>query len=148
MNISLFISILSLLGTCIGYIVNKIYAKKLYNQTKTHHNSLLFAEYTRRYQEIMIQMPDSILNGSAMSSDPCVAKYMLLYFDLCSEEFHLRQQGFIPDDVWNNWVEGMRLTVKSRIYYTSWQRLAHSFNSDFVHFMNHDVLKNNYDNTL
>lgn len=141
MNIPLVLSILSLLGTCIGYVVNKIYAKKLYNQTKAHHNSLLFAEYTRRYQEIMIQMPDSVFEGTAVASNSGVAKYMILYFDLCSEEFHLRSQGFIPDDVWNKWVEGMRLTVKSQIYYTSWQRLAYSFNSDFVHFMNHEILK-------
>ena len=140
MTASLLIAFLSLLAAIFGFIFNIIYSQRLYKQSKTHHNSLLFAEYTRRYQEIMIQMPDSVFNGQAEASDPGVTKYMLLYFDLCSEEFHLRSQGFIPDDVWNNWVEGMRLTVRDQTYHDAWQRLEYSYNSDFVQFMTQNII--------
>ena len=138
--ISVLLSISSLVFTGLGYYKNRIHAQKLFNQTSANHNSLLFAEYTRRYQEIIVLMPDSVYTGDAKSTDPNVMKFMSLYFDLCSEEFHLRQEGFIPDKVWENWVEGMRLTVKRPIYQTSWTILSQYYNQDFLKFMNHEII--------
>lgn len=84
-------------------------------------------------------MPDSVYSGTAEASDPRVLKSMTLYFDLCSEEYHLFKKGFIPDDVWSTWVEGMRITVGSTIYANSWKMIAHSYNNDFWHFMNNHI---------
>lgn len=68
----------------------------------------MFAEYTRRYQDIFMNMPDDIYNGTA-KIDTRTKRYMRLYFDLCSEEFHLWQNKEVPDEVWNLWVEGMQI---------------------------------------
>ena len=43
-------------------------------------------DFSHRYQEIMLAMPDSV--------DPDkIRKYILLYFDLCSEEYRLWKSG-------------------------------------------------------
>ena len=90
--------------------------------TKKNHQSIIFSEYTRRYQDIILRMPDSMFlhNGNLA---PDVSKYMTLYFDLCSEEFHLHKIGDIPEKIWNNWVEGMKITMRPPIYHTGWKIL-------------------------
>ena len=57
---------------------------------------LMFSEYTRRYQEILINMPESIFNGTEHINAKA-QMYMRLYFDLCSEEYHLWRKGMIPN---------------------------------------------------
>lgn len=99
-----------------------------------------FAEYTRRYQDIIIGMPNEVF-AEAAKAEGATLKYIRLYFDLCSEEFHLHQKKLIPDDVWNNWTEGMKLTTKIRVYNTAWKILADSYNNDFKIFMEHDIFK-------
>ena len=75
--------------------------EKVLMQTK----KMFFAEYTKRYQEIIINMPDNVFAGTAPINDTTL-KYMRLYYDLCSEEFHLYNEGLVPKDVWDNWVGG------------------------------------------
>ena len=58
----------------------------------------MFAEYTRRYQDIFMNMPDDIYNGMA-KVDNRTQRYMRLYFDLCSEEYHLWKEKVVPDKV-------------------------------------------------
>lgn len=74
-----------------------------------------FAEYTRRYQDIILHMPDEVFEGTA-KVDGATLKYMQLYYDLCSEEFHLHENGLVPDDVWDNWKEGMEITTHIELY--------------------------------
>ena len=54
-----------------------------------------FAEYTKRYQEIILRFPESI-NQDAFDFDTLqkndrdiTLRYMRAYFDLCSEEYFL-----------------------------------------------------------
>lgn len=43
----------------------------------------MFAEYTKRYQDVILSMPDCVLMGSAdVKTD--VLKHLQLYFDLCT----------------------------------------------------------------
>lgn len=99
-----------------------------------------FAEYTRRYQDIILHMPDEVFEGTA-KVDGATLKYMQLYYDLCSEEFHLHENGLVPDDVWDNWKEGMEITTHIELYKKSWDRLKGNYTPDFYHFMERDVLK-------
>lgn len=100
-----------------------------YNENK-RHKLQFFAEYTRRYQDIILRMPED-------PSDPQFLKYMQLYFDLCSEEFYLYKKGLIDKNVWDLWVDGMALTMKKRSFKTAWQsHLAQHYNDDdFLHFI-------------
>ena len=99
-----------------------------------------FAEYTKRYHDIILHMPDEVFEGSA-KAEGVTLKYMQLYFDLCNEEFQLYQKGLIPKDVWFNWVEGMVDTTKRDLYKKSWNIIKGYYNEGFYLFMERDVLK-------
>ena len=99
-----------------------------------------FAEYTKRYHDIILHMPDEVFEGSA-KAEGATLKYMQLYFDLCNEEFQLYQKGLIPKDVWFNWVEGMVDTTKRDLYKKSWNIIKGYYNEGFYLFMERDVLK-------
>lgn len=99
-----------------------------------------FAEYTKRYHDIILHMPDEVYEGSA-KAEGATLKYMQLYFDLCSEEYHLHENGLVPDDVWNNWMEGMEITTNVELYKKPWDLITGNYNKDFYLFMERDVLK-------
>lgn len=103
----------------------------------------MFAEYTRRYQEIFLNMPDDIYNGAA-TVDARTKKYMRLYFDLCSEEYHLWKDKAIPDNVWNLWVEGMQIACNHRIYKNSWDAIKGEYSREFWLYFERNVI--NYKN--
>jgi hypothetical protein len=82
------------------------------NKNKTQKLNL-FAEYTKRYQKIMLHFPESLHHPNfdydklnAEQKDE-ILRYMRAYFDLCSEEYDLHQQKVIDKKVWENWKEGM-----------------------------------------
>lgn len=99
-----------------------------------------FAEYTKRYHDIILAMPDEVFEGTAEPKGKTL-KYMQLYFDLCSEEYQLRQKGIIPKDIWDNWVEGMVITANNDLYRKAWNTLKGNYNKGFFLFMEGDVLK-------
>ena len=102
---------------------------------------LMFAEYTRRYHDIFMNMPDEIFIGSA-KVDARTKKYMRLYFDLCSEEFHLWQEKVIPKEVWELWVEGMQIACNHKIYKDSWDAIKGDYNREFWLFFEREVINN------
>lgn len=70
-----------------------------------------FAEYTRRYQEILSRVPPELLAGD---DRPELAEHyrdrlplLRAYFDLCFEEYYLHAAGFIDEDLWALWRGGM-----------------------------------------
>ena len=99
-----------------------------------------FAEYTKRYHDIILHMPDEVFEGSAKAKGATL-KYMQLYFDLCNEEYQLYKKGLIPEDVWLNWVEGMVDTTKRDLYKKSWNIIKGYYNEGFYLFMEREVLK-------
>ena len=99
----------------------------------------MFAEYTRRYQDIFMNMPDDIYNRTA-KIDTRTKRYMRLYFDLCSEEFHLWQNKEVPDEVWNLWVEGMQIACNHKIYKNSWDVIKGEYNKDFWLYFERNVI--------
>lgn len=106
--------------------------------TKKNHQSIMFSEYTRRYLDILLRMPDRMFMQSG-GLTPDVCKYLTIYFDLCSEEFYLHKNGDIPEDIWLNWVEGMKITMRPPIYHTGWKILSSTYNEDFIHFMHQEI---------
>ena len=143
MDIAFFwIQIATLVLMAVGIIAT------LYISTKEMKNSnakaleqsrnSFFAEYTRRYHDILLAMPVDVFLGTAPASGETL-KYMQLYFDLCSEEYHLYLKKQIPDDIWKNWKEGMRLTTKVRLYKDSWTKLAALYNQEFALFITHEI---------
>ena len=141
---NLFVQIVSALiyaATLIATIAISMRQNKNANEIAlTQSRNDFYAEYTRRYQEIILAMPDEVFEGTA-KAEGATLKYMQLYFDLCSEEYHLHQNGLVPDNVWNNWKEGMEISTRVELYKKAWNKLKDSYNQDFYFFMERDVLK-------
>lgn len=96
----------------------------------------IFNEYTRRYEQIMVSMPQEILpdeNG--------VRHHAMLYFNLCSEEFYLHKKGLLPDEIWKMWLDGMRLTMKVIPYQTQWKSQSQFYSDDFCNFFDLEVIR-------
>ena len=86
-----------------------------------------FAEYTKRYQEIILHFPESI-NEPTFSLEGLPSKeqrdttlrYMRAYFDLCSEEFFLHQENYIDRKTWDSWKEGMIFAFAKPSFQQAW----------------------------
>lgn len=102
----------------------------------------MFAEYTRRYQDIVLNMPDCIFDGLPIMYDKA-ERYMRLYFDLCSEEFYLWKAGAIPSSVWMLWKEGMVMETRKDIYMMAWEKLREYYNAPFITFFETEVIELN-----
>lgn len=113
----------------------------VYTQYKDRRQNkiMLFSEYTRRYQELLINMPPNMVCCTNHLNDEILI-YMRLYFDLCSEEFHLWKKGMIPNQVWEMWKEGMQITTNRPIYKMAWKELSVEYNRDFWRYFNKEVI--------
>ena len=121
-------SFLAVLCSCWAIWQTKSMAKVQY---KFH----FFTEYTRRYQELMLNMPKDIDTSSIYNKD--IDIYMRLYFDLCSEEYYLHSEGVIDNKVWGLWVDGISTAMNKQKYKTAWILLGSYYDDEnFVHFMN------------
>ena len=99
----------------------------------------MYAEYTKRYQDIFLKMPDEIIDGTA-KVDAITTKYMRLYFDLCSEEYHLRKDKAINDKVWELWLEGMQTECAPPLFKQSWDVLKDYYGQDFQQYFERNVI--------
>ena len=95
------------------------------NQLETFNDQLklnFFADYTKRYQEIMLNFPDNIydqdfdLKKLDKDAKNRTLKYMRAYFNLCSEEFHLSREDHIDASVWKIWEGGIRQTLTKKAF--------------------------------
>ena len=86
-----------------------------------------------------MNMPESLFNKTNILDDRG-KMYMRLYFDLCSEEYHLWRKGLIPNKVWDMWVEGMQITTNRPIYKMAWKELSAEYNKDFERYFNDEVI--------
>lgn len=73
-------------------------------------NYLLCAQYSKRYQDILLQLPLPVLRGQEhadhMQRDK-IAGALHAYVDLCAEQEFMHRAGAIPEEVWTNWREGI-----------------------------------------
>jgi hypothetical protein len=85
-----------------------------------------FLEYTRRYHDIMLHLPEGInrqsfrLNSLPKNVRDDTLRYMRAYYDLCSEEFALNQMGHIHPEFWALWEEGIGQTVSMPAFKQAW----------------------------
>lgn len=89
-----------------------------------------FADYTKRYQEIVLNFPESI-NSKEFELDKLEAlvrdktlRYMRAYFDLCSEEYYLWKQRSIDTSTWQEWETGMKFAFSKPAFQQAWRVLG------------------------
>lgn len=89
-----------------------------------------FAEYTKRYQEIILNFPESI-NEDDFEFESLVEeernktlRYMRVYFDLCSEEYFLWQSKHIDKKTWKEWESGIKYAFSKVAFREGWRRIT------------------------
>ena len=135
-------TLLSLVAILANFILSYKQVRSANERATKQAENLFFAEYTKRYQDIILAMPDDVFDGTANINGRTL-KYMQLYFDLCSEEYNLYCKGFIPVGIWNNWKEGMRLTLKMRLYHLCWINISGNYNPEFYRFFENEIISPN-----
>jgi hypothetical protein len=113
------VSILVALGTLIWQTKQRTDQLRLQN----------FASYTDRYQKIMLNLPIAIesqnfdLNALNTDQKEQTLRWLRAYFDLCSEEYYLRENGLVADKVWKLWKAGMSASIRKPAYRQGWEIL-------------------------
>lgn len=100
------------------------------------HRTLMFTEYTKRFQEIILHLYSDPQNKSA---------YHRLYFDLCSEEYYLKSTKQLPDNIWNKWVYGLKLMMKNESFRASWKVESVNYDNqkEFIRFFDNTISQSN-----
>ncbi|WP_229773232.1 hypothetical protein [Vibrio parahaemolyticus] len=85
-----------------------------------------YMEYTKRYQEIILNFPESVNEKSFVldSFSPEIRdktmRYMRVYFDLCFEEYDLHNKKMIDEDMWVTWEGGMKFAFSKPAFIQAW----------------------------
>jgi hypothetical protein len=104
-----------------------------------------FIEYTKRYQEIVLNFPETI-NQNDFQFDEIepeelknkIKRYMRAYLDLCFEEWTLHKKGFIDDDLWLIWKGGMETAFSKPAFQQAWAAIQQDteYGNEFHQFAN------------
>ena len=146
-GVQLTIAIGTIAGVVVAFYMSRQTAKKLSEQLKLN----FFADYTKRYQEIILNFPENI-NEEDFSFETLrpeikekTLRYMRAYFDLCSEEYFLWKQGNIDDIIWKEWESGIKYAMSKTAFQKAWKdyiNISTIYYSDFTKFVN-NILENN-----
>lgn len=107
-----------------------------------------FIEYTKRYQEIILNFPENInkenftFEGMEAEVKDKTMRYMRAYFDLCFEEYTLHEKKFIDDDLWSIWKGGMEVAFSKVAFQKAWEAIREDtkFGDNFEVFVqNHGI---------
>ena len=129
MNINFqFVTIIVMFATLLWQIIGY---KKVARYT-------LFAEYTKRYQEIMLALPEDLGEETAFENKE--KSYLRAYFDLCSEEYFLHKKGNLNKEVWKEWKEGMKIAFNKKAIFDYWQEKKTCY-EDFNKFVEKELIK-------
>ena len=140
--ITTFVAITGLFITAIALYIS-------INQFKKQLQLTFFAEYTRRYQNIMLNFPENInqpdFDFNDLNNDirDKTLRYMRAYFDLCSEEYFLHDNKSIDDNTWNEWESGIKYAFSKTAFRKGWEiiKLDTEYYRQFTKFVNPLVLK-------
>ena len=132
--------VVAFLTALVAIITLVIQSRSMRKQMKLQN----YMEYTKRYQEIILNFPESINERSFVLDDlPSsevrgkTMRYMRAYYDLCYEEFDLHRRKFIDEDIWQIWEAGMRTAFSKPAFQQAWGKIKQDSNfeqqfEDFV----------------
>lgn len=102
----------------------------------------VYAEYTKRYAEIVQRFPEDInttdfVMSSRGKEQEGIMRAMRAYFDLCFEEWDLNEKGLISKDFWITWREGMSTALSKPAFKQAWAliQVDSVFGTKFVNFV-------------
>lgn len=141
--------ILSVISSCIvalGTVAAALMTAARYLDIYRTHVAM---DFFRRYSEISLRMPDRLrlskLRDSLFALPPAIqpdewraiARFMIEYGNLCSEEFELYKQKRIPTAIWKMWRTGIKENFESPVWREAWRMIAVEYVNyrDFFEFM-------------
>lgn len=153
-NIEIFTNITAIIAAIAAVITVIVTVKSLRTSIEQFNEQLqlnIFIDYTKRYQEIMLNFPESInednfdfdnLDKETKTKEKTL-RYMRAYFDLCSEEYFLHSQEKIGDNTWHEWKSGIEYAFSKTAFIKGWGiiRLDTEYYPDFIKFVNEIILK-------
>jgi len=78
----------------------------------------LFEKFNQRYDQMNNEL-NKILKKSELNEDDRIKLYD--YFNLCGEEYLYYSRGYIFDEVWEAWQNGMKNFLKNEQVYKLWE---------------------------
>lgn len=122
------------------------------DQLRTQNQQIknqFFSEYSKRYQEILLNLPENINKGDfsfqALTKEDYnrTMRYLRVYFDLCSEEYYLHDKGHLNEVVWKEWRDTMRWTFSRKAIRDAWDivRKDTMFYEKFTNFIDRELTK-------
>ena len=140
---------LAIIGLIITIFFNRRQLQIFNKQLKLN----FFADYTKRYQEIMLNFPENIndenFDFESLDKDikNTTKRYMRAYFDLCSEEYFLWKDKNIDNKTWKEWEGGINYAFTKTAFQKGWRLITLDtiYYQDFSSFINQIIQKNNKD---
>ena len=141
-TIAIIVAIVSLVGTSAFSIITLVRESE---ENRKLHKLTIFSEYTKRYNDIMYEMPEEVFSNDVKLTLE-THKYARLYFNLCSEEFYLKEHGLVNSEIWDNWADGMATRMKSPTLQKEWEYMREEeYFDNFRNFMD-ELIENNNQN--
>ena len=100
-------------------------------------NAQVYLAYNERYETLMTDCPldfrttllDLTLSEVDAKDRDKIKLCMLRYLNLCSEEFHLKENEYLSPEVWTLWQNEMESTLRKPLYISGWAELRAQFES-------------------
>lgn|SRR5262245_35203178 len=95
-------------------------------------NAQVLLKYTERYERILEQFPENaraarfdtrVLPPQSSQLTLCILKYM----NLCSEEYYLKEHGYLSESLWRIWEHDLKRMIGSPIVQREWRDLRREF---------------------
>jgi hypothetical protein len=93
-------------------VVSLAFGVQKQNLERTELFKKLFEQFNKRYDDMNDDM-NRIYRDSESSLTGPVIKTLYKYFNLCGEEYLYYRKGFIYEEVWRAWNNGMKFFLKN-----------------------------------
>jgi hypothetical protein len=123
------------------FLLTLITAILFYYFTRKEQWISLYYEFNKRYAEIRWKLPNDILFDDfdlSKLNDENLMKIMRQYFDLCSEEFYLKnKKKWIEKELWQEWHKGIEYYMSKPAFKEAWRKVRNNedYYTGFIKFM-------------
>ena len=140
-----------MIATAIGAFITAIALYKTVSNFKKQLQLNFFADYTKRYQEIILNFPENIneddfdFESLDKETRDRTKRYMRAYFDLCSEEYFLWKNKNIDEKTWKEWKSGIEYAFSKNAFQKGWELIIMDtiYYTDFSKFVKEIINKKN-----
>jgi hypothetical protein len=109
----------------IGGLVSFMYFIQKHQLDEARLFKDLFVEFNRRYDDLNGKLNDILReNTDSMILSPPEKNTIYDYFNLCAEEYLFFRKGYIYPEVWDDWLNGMKIYFRDPRIRKLWSKEA------------------------